>query len=306
MPCYYPLNGYRSRIVNTSGKRSIVFNVSQGYRDLPVTVPCGQCTGCRMERSRQWAIRCHHEASLHERNAFITLTYSPEHLPKDNSLQVSHFQKFMKRLRFRFSDDKIKYFMCGEYGEKNARPHYHACLFNFDFPDKLLWKQSRGNNLYVSQALEELWPFGYSTIGDVTFESSAYVARYITKKILGRAALTHYNVIDEKGEILSERHPEYTNSSKRPAIGKEWLTRFASDVYPSDFVVVREKKLKPPKYYDKIYDQFYPGAVSELKSKRRALAKNREHNNTPERLLVRETVQLEKLKRLKRSYENDT
>lgn len=306
MPCYRPLNGFKSKDLNPSGKRSIVFNYSQGYKDMPVTVPCGQCIGCRLERSRQWAIRCHHEASLHERNCFITLTYAPEHVPEQGTLIKKHYQDFMKRLRKRFGPN-IRYFHCGEYGEKNARPHYHACLFNFDFVDKKLWKSVRGNNLYLSEALEELWPFGFSTIGDVTFESAAYVARYITKKINGDRALDHYTTYSrETGEITGERLPEYTTMSLKPGIGAGWIQKYHKDVYPNDLVIMREKEMKPPKYYDKIYDQYDATQFRKIKAKRVALAKERTPDNTPERLSVRERVKELATKLLKRSYENET
>lgn len=303
MPCYNPLNGYRSQSVNSSGKRSIVFNVSQGFRDLPVTVPCGQCIGCRLERSRQWAIRCVHEASLYPKNCFITLTYAPEHVPKDGSLKKSHFQKFMKRLRKKFPENKIRFFHCGEYGEKNDRPHYHACLFNFDFPDRELIN-TRGAKLYISKTLQKLWPYGFSTIGDVTFESAAYVARYITKKVTGKRALYHYHLIDSQGEILAERLPEYITMSRRPGIARDWYEKFKDDVFPHDFVVLKEKKLKPPKYYDKLLEQTSPSAAQKIKNLRKALASLHSENNTHERLLVREEVQHHKLKKLKRSYES--
>lgn len=304
MPCFHPLHGFKSRTLNASGKRSITFNPSQGYRDLPVSVPCGQCIGCRLERSRQWAIRCVHEAQLHEENSFITLTYDNENLPPDKSLHVDHFQKFMKRLRKRFGPN-IRFFHCGEYGEKFARPHYHACLFNFDFRDKKLWKEVRGNKLYVSKSLEELWPFGFSTIGDVTFESAAYVARYITKKVTGKNAKDHYELMLPDGELVS-RKPEYVTMSRRPGLASAWFQKYSSDVYPSDFIVMREKKIKPPKYYDRLYEHTYPEEIAEIKIKRKTLAKKHFANNTPERLEVRETIQNEKFKMLKRSYENET
>jgi len=87
MPCYYPIKGYKSKKREPSGKRKIVFYAHQGLVDMPVTIPCGRCVGCRLERSRQWAMRCMHEASLHEENIFITLTYNPENLPEGNTLK---------------------------------------------------------------------------------------------------------------------------------------------------------------------------------------------------------------------------
>ena len=116
MPCYSPIKGYRSKVLSPNGKRTIVFKPNLGFVDLPVLVPCGQCCGCRLERSRQWAIRCTHEASLHENNCFITLTFNDDNLPSDKSLDVRHFQLFMKRLRKQFGSN-IRYYHCGEYGE---------------------------------------------------------------------------------------------------------------------------------------------------------------------------------------------
>lgn len=318
MPCYSPLNAYRSKTINpATGKRSLVFSISQGFKDMPVSVPCGQCIGCRLERSRQWAIRCMHEATLYKNNCFITLTYSPENVPQHNTLVKKHFQDFMKRLRFKFDhpynnsfciqQKNVRYYMCGEYGEKNDRPHYHACLFNFDFPDKTIPKNLRqtSNPLYVSPTLDELWPFGFHSIGDVTFQSAAYTARYITKKITGKSSLYHYDTWDERGEILSERLPEYTNMSKQNGgIGKGWYEKYSSDVYPSDFLIVNEKKIKPPKYYDRLLEKIWPLAAKEIKIKRVELAKKNSANNTAARLNVREFIQNDKLKRLKRSYEN--
>ena len=178
MPCYHPLLGYRSSDINPeTGKRSIVFTPLDSC-GITVTIPCGQCIGCRLERSRQWAIRCMHEAQMHDANSFITLTFNDQYVNSDRSLVVSDFQKFMKRLRKAVSPQKIRYYHCGEYGEQTARPHHHACIFGYDFPDKKLWQIKYGNKLYRSDFLEKLWSdpetgesFGYSAIGDVTFDS---------------------------------------------------------------------------------------------------------------------------------------
>mgnify|MGYP000188139432 FL=1 len=222
MPCFHPLQGYRARQRSASGKRGIVFNKRDGWADLPVTLPCGQCIGCRLERSRQWAIRCVHEASLHNENSFITLTYANEHLPAWNSLDKTTFPKFMKRLRKSLQDKRVRYFHCGEYGDHTGRPHYHALLFGHDFPDKTHWAIRNGNPTWRSQELERLWPFGHSEIGTVTFESAAYCARYITKKVTGHAAREHYEMVDKHTGELGRREPEYTTMSRRPGIGKGW------------------------------------------------------------------------------------
>jgi len=263
MPCFSPLSGYRARVPNANGRRPIVFNKQSASLDEPIDLPCGRCIGCRLERSRQWAVRCLHEASLYEDNCFITLTYSPDHLPRDGSLDLKHFQDFMKRLRKRFSgfsvvydkDGKptypIRFFHCGEYGEKNSRPHYHACLFNFDFKDKIKWSVSNSNPLYISESLSELWPFGFATIGEVTFDSAAYVARYVTKKITGDAADSHYLRMDPVSGELYSLKPEYITMSRRPGIASGWYDKWSSDIYPSDTVVVNGRACKPPKFYDR-------------------------------------------------------
>lgn len=303
MPCYSPLQAWRGGI-GESGKRSVVFRMPSRSDAESLTLPCGQCIGCRLERSRQWAMRCLHESSLYDKNCFITLTYDPDHLPKDGSIDVRDFQLFMKRLRKAYSDIRIRFFHCGEYGERLGRPHYHACVFGFDFPDKLLYSIRNGNNLYTSQSCTSIWGKGLAVIGDVTFESAAYVARYITKKITGEDAADHYG----------ERRPEYITMSRRPGIGRGWYDKFRSDVYPHDYTVVRGVKVKPPKYYDGLYEVDNKVGMDIVKSDRILSAMDRNEvkfdskgrcvsENESYRLKVKEAVKLSKLKSLVRPME---
>ena len=290
MPCFSPIKGYRAKHVNASGKRSIVFSKNDGFSDLPVEINCGQCVGCRLEKSRQWAIRCLHEASLYDENCFITLTYNDEKLPSDNSLNKGHFQLFMKRLREKFKGRKIRYYHCGEYGDKTDRPHYHAIIFNLDFQDKELYSSREGVQLYTSETLEKVWQNGFATIGDVTFESAAYVARYVMKKVTGERAEEHYKSLNPyTGEII-EIEPEYTTMSRRPGIGQPWLEKYETDVYPEDFVVVNGKKMKPPKYYDNLMERKSVKEFETIKNKRKKRASKHKEDQTPERLAVREKV----------------
>jgi hypothetical protein len=308
MPCYKPMTAWYAKEINNSGKRSLVFNPKKAYQpDDPIEIACGQCIGCKLERSRQWAIRCVNEASLYEDNCFLTLTFSPEYLKKRKnpwSLDVRDYQLFMKRLRKKYGKN-IRFFHCGEYGEKNRRPHYHAIIFNFDFPDKKLWKIVNENRLYISDDLSSLWPFGFSTIGDVTFESAAYVARYITKKVTGEAAKDHYIWCDEETGEAHPLKPEYTTMSRRPGIGKEWFDKYRNDVYPSDFITMNGKKIRPPKYYDKIMEATRPYEFEEIKEKRIENAKKHYENNTYERLAIREKCQLLKMEKLPRNLNED-
>lgn len=302
MPCFSPLKAYVSATKNSSGKRSTVFDSRKAGDFGTRTLPCGQCIGCKLERSRQWATRISHEASLYDKNCFITLTYAPEHLPPGGSLDVRHFQLFLKRLRKRFGQN-IRFFHCGEYGEKLGRPHYHACLLNFDFSDKTLYRTSnRGDHIYRSRALEDLWPFGHSEIGSVTFESAAYVARYITKKITGPAAAAHY----------AGRKPEYVTMSRRPGIGAPWLAQYKTDVYPHDFVIVRGKKLPLPRFYNKLFEEQFPQLYEQTLAKRCAkryapgcFSREVLHEEDYERLKVKQTVQLSTVNAaLGRNYDN--
>lgn len=318
MPCFKPLRGYWSRDRNPeTGKRRVVFNSRDGYLDMPVKVPCQQCVGCRLARSREWAIRCIHEASLWQDNCFITLTYKDEFLPqmsdpaeyphhvgdvRFSTLLHDDFQKFMKRLRKQFGAG-IRFYMCGEYGSQFGRPHYHAILFNMDFSDRKLWQVKRDVPLFVSPSLSELWPFGFSTVGNVTFESAAYVARYVMKKMTGDLAADYYDVIDPDTGELFRRKAEYNQPSRRGGIGLGWFEKYGREVWPDDFVIINGKRLKPPRYYEKILEITDPDLFKSVKSKRNSMAVAQAWNQTPERLIVREKVQVAKLNRLKRELD---
>ena len=305
MPCYHPLKGYRAAEAAPGNARKIVFNRQVAFTDLPISVPCGQCIGCRLERSRQWAIRCSHEASLYEENSFVTLTYDDSHLPPTGSLDITHYQKFMKRLRKKYEPKIIRFYHCGEYGENFGRPHYHACLFNHDFKDRVHYKTINKQKYYLSEELTQLWGKGFCLVGDVTFESAAYVARYIMKKITGEAADAHYEIMNKETGELGHLQPEYTTMSRRPGIGSDWLKKYRTDVYPDDFVVIKGRRMKPPKYYDKQHEIEYPSDYARLRCERVRNVKTHAENNTTDRLVVREKVQLARIKNLKRGLEDD-
>lgn len=295
MPCFHPLKAMRSSSgVKVLPSDAVIFNLS---------LPCGRCRGCRLERSRQWATRCMHEASLHEFNSFVTLTYDDVHCPVDGGLHHVDFQKFMKRLRKRFDGSDIRYYMCGEYGGKFGRPHFHVILFNHTFTDLTIWRKSNaGESLFRSATLESLWPFGYSSVGAVTFKSCAYVARYIMDKVTGDLAHRAYDSVNvETGEIFT-RAPEYNRMSLKPAIGKRWFDKFGlTDVFPHDRVVLDGVESKPPRYYDKLFSRIDESGFADIKASRLVdMAKNL-CDNTPARLAVREFLLEERLSNFKRS-----
>lgn len=284
MPCYSPLAAYQA------ANGEVVF-VERSTHDIvrQLSLPCGQCIGCRLERSRQWAMRCLHEASLYKQNCFLTLTYDDEHLPTRGMLDYPAFQKFLKRLRKHAAPTRPRFYMCGEYGPENWRPHYHACIFGFDFPDKKYHAKSpSGERIYRSASLEKLWPFGFSSIGAVTFESAAYVARYCVQKITGHNARFHYRRIDSAGEY--HLPPEFNRMSLKPGIGARWLEKYQLDVYPHDYVVINGKECKPPKYYDRLFSRQFPDDFEELQFEREKDGRSRYQDNTPERLAVKEIV----------------
>lgn len=228
-----------------------------------LTVPCGKCIGCRLERSRQWAMRCCYEASLYSKNCFITLTYNDYNLPFDLSLKPRDLQLFMKRLRKYLDPLKVRFFACGEYGDLNKRPHYHVILFGYSFLDNAELVRSDTHTLvYHSAELAKLWPFGYVSVGEFSFESAAYVARYCLKKVNGKQAKEHYN----------GRVPEFLRCSNRPGIGAEWLEKYQNDVYPDDVCFARGRPCKPPRYFDKRFDLQNPEDFASIKANREARA----------------------------------
>lgn len=210
---------------------------------------------------------------------------------------MREFQLFMKRLRKSVSTSNtlIRFFACGEYGEKNFRPHYHACIFGYDFPDKqLIELNGRGDKVYQSDFLTQVWGKGMCRVGDLTFESAAYVARYVCKKITGDAAIDHYG----------DRVPEFTLHSKKPGIGKPFFDRFKSDIYPHDEVIVRGRVMRPPQYYDRQLEKEDPQqyiALRQSRSDPRSII--RDGDNSPERMHARERVQQARMKRLPRKVE---
>lgn len=325
MACFRPRDAYRSLTPHSGDGRAIVFYPKSGIEYLKLRVPCGQCFGCRLDRSRSWAIRCVHEASLYDQNCFITLTFDDKYLNPKRSLVKRDFVLFMKRLRryvaprvatscFVGSSGRLKivnsykpwgvrFFHCGEYGSKFARPHHHACLFNFDFPDKYLWRERDGVKLYRSPILESLWSdvvsrerFGYCTIGDVTFESAAYVARYIMKKRFGTASVGHYD----------GREPEYITMSRGGRDGRgiayDWYSRNKHDLKYNDFVIHKGSRCAVPKYYNVQRKLDFPVEYDNLYRERVARGRA-DPDNTLERLAVREVVSRARCAVLEREYE---
>lgn len=301
MPCYSPL---RAVLVSGPEGNRLAFNLKDGGK--AISLPCGRCIGCRLERARQWAVRIMHESKMHTENSFLTLTYKPECLPENGTLVVQDCQLFLKRLRKKLSPLKIRFFLCGEYGERFTRPHYHCIMFGYSFPDKIKYSERNGMMLYESEELNDTWGLGDCRIGDVTFESAAYVSNYATKKITGPKSAEHYQ----------GRKPEFLVMSRRPGIGNSWYQKFSTDVYPSDEVIVRGQTTRPPRYYDQILEKNNPVLLETLKAKRQKMADELEAftlkgghvvhvapSNNARRLAVRELVASAKFAQKTRNLE---
>lgn len=328
MPCYYPLNAYRSH--KTGAVEIYAAEQIHLHKNRPgqhFQVPCGKCSGCRRTQALNFATRCMHEASQHEYNSYITLTYDNEHLPKDLTLEHAHFVTFMKALRNTLSREGMsilsdenpsatlqcsygtsshplckilpilqpippRFYMGGEYGTLYGRPHYHAILFGIAFPDKTYHGRTKaGAKIYRSHTLERHWKRGYSSIGDVSFASAAYIARYVMKKRTGDNNKEQYEIIDpETGEIYFKKK-EYNQMSRNPGLGKTWFQRYHNDYIHQDKIRLKDgREIKPPRYYDKQLKRLDRGIYDHTKHARELEQLANAHNNTPERLAVRETV----------------
>jgi hypothetical protein len=241
-----------------------------------------------------------HEASLHEQTCFLTLTYDDAHLPMYGNLNYRDFQLFMKRLR-KSCGYPVRFYMCGEYGERKRRPHYHACLFGHSFLDMVYdSKSSSGFELFSSSSLSRLWPLGRSTIGHLTYESAAYVARYVMKKVTGPAAGEHYAHVDEDG-VVHDLVPDFNSMSLRPGIGTDWLRLYYPEVVANGSIVMNGRPHPIPKFYaDRLKGL---AAFDGLLAERAKFASALPYDDSVARLAVKETVANAKLASKVRSLE---
>lgn len=319
MPCYSPLLGWKD--LSTGG---ITFRRECGSQKMEVA--CGQCLGCRLDHSRMWAMRIVHESAMYEHlagNCFITLTYRDVedctedqlrngfHVPSDWSVHKTHWQKFMKRLRKHFEPQKLKFFAVGEYGARckhgidldrvscpvcnTGRPHYHACIFNCSFEDLEAYQCRDGVMRYTSATLESIWKYGFVDVGQLNFESAAYVARYSLKKVTGVRADDWYTTFDVDGNI-TYIDPEFCLMSRGrnagEGIGASWFAKYKDDVFPSDQVPVPGSGVYRgvPRYYEKLFEISDPLKLEEIKEVRQEFRKAHASEYTPERLMAKYKV----------------
>lgn len=260
MVCYAPLSAWRMK-----GETRLAFKRGPLTYGEKLALPCGQCIGCRIQRCSEWAMRCMNERRMWQSThdaSFLTLTYANDKLPSDGGLVKRDLQLFMKRMR-NATGAGLRFYGVGEYGGLFGRPHYHVLLFNRGFPDKRLYKNAKrdGEKLYTSGLLDDMWEYGHSVIGDVSYDSCAYVAGYVIDKITGKKAEDWY----------AGRQPEFSLMSK--GIGAQYFAKYASEIYTHDSVVVNGAERRPPRYYDTKYEALDPVRIVELKKKRRRFAR---------------------------------
>lgn len=261
MPCFFPVDAWRSQRLNENGKRPLTFSRRDGFSDMHLQVPCGKCVGCRSSQAQSWAIRCWCESALHERNAFLTLTYAD---PAPATISKSDCQAFIKRLRNYY---KFRYFLTGEYGSATRRPHYHVIIFGQDFLEGS--EPSESGEFYTHPLVEAEWGHGSVVIGSVTMASACYVAGYVQKK--------------------SGDKDTFSLKSNRPGLGFNWLARHYDDIKRNNSIIIDGKELPvPSRFLEKFEEELADVKIvrrleakkTSLKNRKRTLnyIRNREKN----------------------------
>lgn len=333
-------------IIMNRDDMNYLIKVHKKNPDLFQQIPCGQCTACRLEYSRQWAIRCTLESKYYQNCWFATVTYDNEHLPialkfdSENGEILSNSKsellhvlnpddatKFLKRLRitaerkgFRDSNcEDIRYFYCGEYGEQYQRPHFHFLFFGLDLPDIQPLYVKRGHRFFYSEILEKIWGKGNVILGELCFDSCAYVARYVMKKQKGKSRKEMKEkiksvIFDGKEMSMTDFQDEFCRMSRRPGIGKKYFEENKDNIYLTDSLYVQTskslQKVKPCRYYDTLYDVDHSEELERVKSRRRSCGKaaatlRKEQTSLTEEqyLAQKELAKKDQVKRLKREVE---
>lgn len=339
MPCFSPIAAFQR-----STDKQIYFalppeaRLPSVYNQFkPISLPCGKCIGCRLEHSRKWAVRCVLEASCHAQNCFVTLTYADEHLPPDGSLCKRDLTLFLKRLRKSRPGQKIRYFACGEYGERLRRPHYHLILFNY-LPDDMTFKPEK---LLSDDSFHNNWMRPYSALELPKARNEAHLRDATAKTFaaeplatdavgvtyspelmniwgkglvaVGRvtfesaAYVARYCLKKINGDKAEEhyhgRQPEYVVMSRRPGIAADWFNEFRNDVYPADCVFSRGHRCKPPRYFDNLLQMTDAQLFESVKEVRQRLAAEKSEEMTVERLDVLREIVESNMKKVSRRFE---
>lgn len=369
MTCFHPRDAWL-KVLPNGDKRLRMGKACPGPGWTFAPVACRQCDGCRYDRAVSIGIRSHHETLSYRHNSFITLTVSDKWLNEvfpDGSLTRRPFQLFMKRLRkflettkdpevismityipkpgwfeesilSKWNPNLVRVLYAGEYGDKNKRPHYHACLYNFDFPDKKRAEVRNGVQYYTSDILDSLWSdpktkesYGMARIGEVNMASSVYLGKYCAKRVsFGSAREKRINngMATKKDmealKVYCDRYfhpdtgvilnPEFIVFPRGFGLGRLFYEKHKSDIYrpfekDSSVHLLRKGKTfkyKAPEYYDRLYSVQNPDGFERVKSGRVERARAHSIDNTPERLAVREELFKSRARKKERNIYNET
>lgn len=227
MPCYHPIPAWRT---------ATQVRLHKALPDsTPLQVPCGTCIGCRTTRAQHWALRCRLEAAEHHHTSVTTLTYDDANVPP--TLSKRHFQLWLKRLR-KANDTKLRYFACGEYGERYGRPHYHAIIFGLH---------------HSSHTIDSAWGLGLTHTDNVSTAAINYVTNYTTKKLGWLKQYPEERIDIETGEIYTWEPPFQLMS--RGGRNGRGIGATATQHYRSWalYAINDGSKLSVPRYYKQAY-----------------------------------------------------
>lgn len=222
------------------------------YYQGDASFPCGQCIACKMNKSAEWAIRVCHELFYWDNAVFLTLTYDNDHLPIEISKR--ELQLFIKRVR---KDKDIKYYACGEYGDQTYRPHYHLILFGMSRKDFDQIGYSYGKLLYSTK----YWTKGNIFIGNVTYNSARYVAKYIYKKYNGKYAKEYYGTLQKPFQLVSQ------------GIGLRWCLDNVQRILDYGYINANGSKRSVPRYYIKKLEDIYTLEIDRYKREKKDYAR---------------------------------
>lgn len=227
---------------------------------------------------------------MHEANCFVTLTYAPEHLPSDGGLVKRHWQLFAKRLRKRIGP--FRYFHSGEYGsaKHTRRPHFHAAIFGHDFRHDREHRATRkGFPVYSSPTLNDSWSFGLTELGSLTPASARYIAKYVTKRLNGKATDSHYERVDPSTGEVHQVIREYATMSRMPGIGFGYYEQFREELARDGVCRMPDATIRPiPTYYENLLKRDDPEAYARLRKAKLERIAEQESDQTPDRLKVRQ------------------
>lgn len=278
---------YKTRIIGLSKETEIPEDIKNNPNYKYQIIPCTKCMGCRLDYSREWANRGYLEAQMWKHNYFVTLTYNDvelryikEQWDKDEfyaTVNRKDMQKFLHDLRQEMSRKKIqtsdiRYMGCAEYGDQGLRPHMHLILFNCQLPTETFYAPRiiNDNFYYQNTIIEKCWKKGFSNVSEASWNTIAYTARYITKKIKGKDAKIIYDSLGVE--------PEYLATSRRGGIGKPYYDKYWKEIYEKDQVIIHNTQgtiaTQPPKYFDELYKKDHPREFKRIQERRLKRARN--------------------------------